>query len=206
MFSSQTEGNGLSLETDNNSITRCAWATNDLLTQYHDTEWGIPLHDDQRLFELLILEGMQAGLSWHTVLKKRHAFRMAFDDFQAKKISKYSQQKVEQLLQNTSIIRNRRKILAVIKNATSYMSIQKEYGSFDHYIWQFVDGKPIQNYWTHHQHVPSNTAASDAMSKDLKHRGCSFVGTTICYAFMQAAGMVNDHTTNCFRYTQIQIP
>ncbi len=188
------------METNTNSITRCTWATNDLLIQYHDTEWGIPLHDDQRLFEFLILEGMQAGMSWHTVLKKRQAFRTAFDNFQARKISKYPHEKVEQLLQNTSIIRNRLKILAAIKNATSYMSIQKEYGTFDHYIWQFVDGKPIQNHWPHHQHVPSYTAASDSMSKDLKHHGFSFVGSTICYAFMQATGMVNDHTTNCFLY------
>ena len=185
-------------------MTRCAWATNELLIRYHDDEWGVPLHDDQQLFELLILEGMQAGLSWHTILQKRHAFRLAFDNFDATKISTYHQRKVEQLLKNAAIIRNRLKITAAIKNATSYLEVKKEFKSFDRYIWQFVEGQPILNSWTHSQNIPCHTTESDAMSKDLKHRGFSFVGSTICYAFMQATGMVNDHTVNCFRYSKIR--
>ncbi|GJL52030.1 DNA-3-methyladenine glycosylase I [Candidatus Nitrospira salsa] len=185
-------------------MTRCTWATKDLLIAYHDSEWGVPLHDDQQLFEFLILEGMQAGLSWHTILQKRLAFRLAFNNFEAKKISRYSPQKVTQLLHNADIIRNRLKITAALSNAKSYLRIQKTFESFDQYIWQFVDGKPIQNHWTHHQKVPCRSTISDAMSKDLKQRGFSFVGSTICYAFMQAIGMVNDHTTDCFRFSQLQ--
>ncbi|MGB0910643.1 MAG: DNA-3-methyladenine glycosylase I [Nitrospirales bacterium] len=181
-------------------MTRCIWATNDRLIHYHDQEWGIPLHNDQRLFEFLILEGMQAGLSWHTILQKRDAFRLAFDDFRATKISQYQQPKIQQLLNNADIIRNRLKISAAIQNAKSYLVIQKEFGSFDRYIWQFVEGKPIQNHWKNLQKVPCRTPTSDSMSKDLKQRGFAFVGPTICYAFMQATGMVNDHTTDCFRY------
>jgi len=184
-------------------MTRCAWATKDLDITYHDHEWGVPLHDDQQLFEFLILEGMQAGLSWHTILQKRIALRMAFDHFDARKISRYGPRKIQQLLQNADIIRNRRKIAAAVDNAKSYLQIQQHVESFDHYIWQFVDGQPIQNRWANHQTVPCRSTISDAMSKDLKQRGFSFVGSTICYAFMQATGMVNDHTTDCFRHAQI---
>ncbi len=181
-------------------MTRCAWATNELLIRYHDSEWGIPLHDDQRLFEFLILEGMQAGLSWHTILQKRDAFRFAFDNFHARKISTYDPPKIEQLLNNVDIIRNRLKIMAAIHNAKAFLEIQKQYGSFDCYIWQFVGGNPLLNMWREHQHVPCRTQESDAMSKNLKQYGFTFVGPTICYAFMQATGMVNDHTIDCFRY------
>ncbi len=184
-------------------IIRCTWATNEHLSQYHDTEWGVPLHDDRMLFEFLILEGAQAGLSWNTVLQKRAAFREAFDHFDAARIAKYNQRKVQQLLQNTGIIRNRLKIHSAISNAQAFLVIQKEFGSFDEYIWQFVKGRPIHNRWKSLKNLPAHTAESDAMSKDLKRRGFSFVGTTICYALMQATGMVNDHTTDCFRYPAI---
>ena len=184
-------------------MTRCTWATNDLLIRYHDEEWGVPLHDDQRLFEFLILEGMQAGLSWQTILLKRQEFRMAFDHFEATKIAGYRQPKIQRLLKNAGIIRNRLKILAAIKNAEAFLDVKKEFGAFDRYIWQFVQGQPIQNNWTQPKDIPSRTIESDAMSKDLKQRGFSFVGSTICYAFMQATGMVNDHITACFRYSQI---
>ena len=183
-------------------MSRCLWATNDLLIRYHDEEWGVPLHDDRRLFEFLILEGMQAGLSWLTILKKRQAFRLAFDNFQAQKIAAYQQRKVLQLLQNSDIIRNRLKIKAAIQNAKSFLEIKNEFQNFDEYIWQFVGGNPLKNRWTQHRDVPCRSTESDAMSKDLKRRGFSFVGSTICYSFMQATGMVNDHTTDCFRYHQ----
>ncbi|GJL66906.1 MAG: DNA-3-methyladenine glycosylase I [Nitrospirales bacterium] len=185
-------------------MTRCAWATQELLVTYHDREWGVPLHDDQQLFEFLILEGMQAGLSWHTILRKRQAFRLAFDNFEAEKMSRYSQKTIQQLLQNPDIIRNKLKITAAIDNAKSYLAIQKTFESFDRYIWQFIDGTPVQNRWRHHQDVPCRSTISDTLSQDLKQRGFSFVGPTICYAFMQATGMVNDHTTDCFRYAQLQ--
>ncbi len=185
-------------------MMRCTWANNELLINYHDQEWGVPLHDDQQLFEFLILEGMQAGLSWHTILQKRNAFRQAFDNFDANMMAKYRQRKIQQLLTNAGIIRNRLKIKAAINNAQSYLELQNAYTSFDRYIWQFVNGTPIQHRWTHQQKVPCRSAESDAMSKDLKQHGFSFVGSTICYAFMQATGMVNDHTTRCFRYTQIR--
>ena len=184
-------------------VIRCTWATNEHLSQYHDAEWGVPLHDDRLLFEFLILEGAQAGLSWNTVLQKREAFREAFDHFDATRIAKYNQRKVHQLLQNAGIIRNRLKIHSAISNAQAFLVIQKEVGSFDEYIWQFVKGRPIHNRWKSLKDVPAHTAESDAMSKDLKRRGFSFVGTTICYALMQATGMVNDHTTDCFRYQTI---
>lgn len=179
---------------------RCSWCSNDpLYIAYHDTEWGVPIYDDQLLFEFLILEGMQAGLSWHMILQKREAFRIAFDNFDAKKIAKYDQRKINLLLTNPGIIRNKLKINATVKNAESFLKVQKEWGNFSSYIWHFVDGHPIINHWKNVKQVPSKTDISDAMSKDLKKRGFKFVGSTICYAFMQAVGMVNDHTTDCFR-------
>lgn len=185
--------------------TRCAWCTHDpLYIDYHDNEWGVPIHDDRLLFEFLILEGMQAGLSWFTILKKRPAFRIAFSNFDAKKIAKFDEKKINALLNNADIIRNKLKIRASISNAKAYLAIQKEWGSFAKYIWHFVDGHPIQNKWHKHNQVPAKTAISDAMSKDLKKRGFKFIGSTICYAFMQAVGMVNDHSTQCFRYKAIK--
>lgn len=182
---------------------RCDWAKNELAIDYHDTEWGVPLHDDQRLFEFLILEGAQAGLSWDTVLAKRENYRKAFDNFDAKKIAKYDEKKCAELLQNQGIIRNRLKIASAIRNAKCYLEIVEKEGSFDKYIWSFVDGKPIVNVWDNIKQVPASTPISDAMSKDLKKRGFNFVGSTIMYAFMQATGMVNDHLTNCFRYKEV---
>ncbi len=184
--------------------TRCSWATNTLLIQYHDHEWGVPLHDDRQLFEFLILEGAQAGLSWNTILQKREAFRTAFDHFDAASIARYDAQKMQRLLNNPGIIRNRLKIQAAVSNAHAFLSVQKEIGSFDQYIWQFVKGRPIQNRWKSPKDVPCHTPASDAMSRDLKRRGFKFVGSIICYAFMQATGMVNDHTTDCFRYRALR--
>ncbi|PKQ61497.1 DNA-3-methyladenine glycosylase [Labilibaculum manganireducens] len=186
------------------SKTRCAWAGNDALyCDYHDSEWGVPLHDDRMLFEFLILEGAQAGLSWITILRKRENYRKAFDYFDPNVIVNYTQQKVDELLQNEGIIRNKLKITSAIKNAKAFLEVQKEFGSFDHYIWSFTDGKTIQNHWTSMSEVPASTPESEAMSKDLKKRGFKFVGPTICYAFMQATGMVNDHTTDCFRYKSV---
>ena len=184
-------------------VLRCAWVTNERLTQYHDVEWGVPLHDDQRLFEFLVLEGAQAGLSWHTVLQKREAFRQAFDQFNAECIARYTAQKIRQLLNNASIIRNRLKINSAIQNAKAYLAIQQEYVSFDEYIWQFVEHQPIVNYWKTAKDVPCYTKESIVMSKDLKRKGFSFVGATICYAFMQATGMVNDHTVDCHRHKEL---
>lgn len=186
------------------TITRCSWATNALLTQYHDEEWGVPVHDDRRLFEFLILEGAQAGLSWNTILQKREAFRTAFDHFDPASIARYDARKIQRLLSNPGIIRNRLKIHAAISNARAFLMVQKEVGSFDEYIWTFVDGRPIFNCWKSPRDVPCNTPTSDTMSRDLKRRGFKFVGSTICYAFMQAIGMVNDHTTACFRYRQLR--
>ena len=183
---------------------RCGWGTGDpLYLQYHDEEWGVPVHDDRRLFEMLVLEGAQAGLSWLTVLRKREAFREAFDHFDPLKVSRYSQKRVGKLLHNSEIIRNRLKIEAAIKNARAFLQVNKEFGSFDRYLWQFIDYKPMQNRWTRLKDIPARTPESDAMSKDLKKRGFSFVGSTICYAFMQAVGMVNDHVTSCFRYKDL---
>lgn len=185
-------------------MKRCAWAHSDpLYIAYHDTEWGVPIYDDQLLFEFLILEGMQAGLSWFTILKKRPAFRKAFGNFDAKKIVKYDQHRIDLLLENPGIIRNKLKIRAVIQNAQAYLQIKKEWSSFSQYIWHFVDGLPMQNHWKNIKQVPAKTAISDEMSKDLKKRGFSFVGSTICYAFMQAVGMVNDHTIDCFRHKEL---
>ena len=181
------------------SITRCQWVTTDdqLYIDYHDHEWGIPLHNDDKLFEFLILEGFQAGLSWITILRKRENFRKAFDDFQATKIVEYDTEKIEELMQNAGIIRNRLKIEGAITNARIFLEIQAEYGSFDKYIWQFIGGQTLVNQWYSHKEVPASTEVSDAMSKALKKRGFKFIGTTICYAFMQATGMVNDHLVDC---------
>jgi DNA-3-methyladenine glycosylase I len=187
------------------NITRCDWAKNELAILYHDREWGVPQHDDRVLFEFLVLEGAQAGLSWDTILRKRDSYRAAFDNFDATAISGYRQRKIDSLMRNEGIVRNRLKVLSVVKNAKVFIEVQREYGSFDKYVWQFVAGKPLVNSWTNLKQVPSRTAESDAMSKDLKKRGCSFVGSTICYAFMQAMGMVNDHLVTCLRYRQIKL-
>lgn len=185
---------------------RCAWAGDDALYQnYHDTEWGVPLHDDQKLFELLILEGAQAGLSWITILRKRENYRAALDNFAAHKIARYTPEKIESLMQNSGIVRNRLKLNSVVINAQQFLAVQAEFGSFDQFIWQFVGGAPLQNVRRDMSQVPSSTVESDAMSKVLKKRGFKFVGSTICYAFMQATGMVNDHTTNCVRQAEIRI-
>ncbi|HEX5133317.1 MAG TPA: DNA-3-methyladenine glycosylase I [Candidatus Krumholzibacteria bacterium] len=182
---------------------RCAWPGDDpLMLAYHDEEWGTPLHDDRRLFEFLILEGAQAGLSWRTILHKRANYRRAFDRFDAKKIAAYRAADVRRLLGDAGIVRNRLKIESTIDNASAFLAVQREFGSFDAYIWSFVGGKPVQNAWESLRELPAKTAISDAMSKDLKKRGFRFVGSTICYAFMQATGMVNDHTATCFRHKQ----
>ncbi len=183
-------------------MKRCEWATDvDILyTDYHDKEWGIPVFDDRELFEMLILEGAQAGLSWITILKKREHYRKVFNQFDASKIARYTDRKCASLLKDPGIVRNRLKVNATVVNAQCYLDILEEYESFSAYIWQFVDGKPIKNRWASMQDVPVTTKQSDAMSKDLKKRGFKFVGSTICYAYMQAVGMVNDHTTDCFCY------
>ena len=187
-----------------NTLHRCGWCVGDPLYEaYHDNEWGVPVYDDDKLFEFLILETFQAGLSWITVLRKRENFRVAFDNFDYKKISKYSQEKVDELLNNPGIIRNKLKIRATISNAQAFMKIQEEFGSFSTYIWQFVNGKPIKNSFKSYKDAPANTPLSDLISKDLKKRGFKFVGTTVVYAHMQATGMVNDHEVNCFRYNQV---
>jgi DNA-3-methyladenine glycosylase I len=186
------------------TIKRCHWATNELNIPYHDEEWGVPLHDDRRLFELLILEGAQAGLSWDTVLKKRPRYREVFDGFDVVKVARYDKKKVRELLRDAGIIRNKLKIAATISNAQAFLKTQEEFGSFDKYIWQFVGGKPKQNAWKTHKRLPAKTVESDAMSKDLQKRGFRFVGSTICYAFMQATGMVNDHLVACFRYEDLE--
>lgn len=184
--------------------TRCAWGTAlPEYIEYHDREWGVPVHDDRTLFEFLILEGAQAGLSWSIILKKRENYRVAFDHFDPHKVAQYGEQKVAELLSNPGIVRNKLKIAAAIQNAKSFLAIQDEFGSFDAYIWGFVDGKPRQNAWVSLSQIPAKTSESDAMSKDLKQRGFKFVGSTICYAFMQAVGMVNDHTVDCFRYREL---
>ena len=184
-------------------IIRCGWATNDLAILYHDREWGVPQHDDRVLFEFLVLEGAQAGLSWDTILRKRENYRAAFDDFDAKTISRYNQRKLDSLMRDQGIVRNRLKILSAAKNAKVFLEVQAEFGSFDRYVWQFVGGKPRVNALKSLQRAPSRTTESDALSKDLKKRGFTFVGSTICYAFMQAVGMVNDHVVTCFRYRQV---
>lgn len=187
---------------------RCAWLkyngkTPKLYVKYHDKEWGVPIHDDRLLFEFLILEGAQAGLNWLTILKKRDNYRKAYDNFDPTKVAKYNDNKQQELLQNEGIIRNRLKIAASIVNAKAFLEIQKEFGSFDKYIWTFTNGKTIQNRWESSEALPASTLISDAMSKNFKMRGFKFVGSTICYAFMQAIGIVNDHTTDCFRYKKL---
>jgi len=184
--------------------TRCDWAGSDpLYTAYHDTEWGVPVHDDRLLFEFLILEGAQAGLSWITILKKRENYRKAYDGFDPRKMARYDGKKVKALLNNRGIVRNRLKVAASINNAKAFLKVQKEFGSFDRYIWQFVSGKPIRNKFKTIKDLPAKTSESDAMSTDLKKRGFRFVGATICYAHMQATGMVNDHIASCFRYREL---
>ena len=185
--------------------TRCAWVNggNALYYDYHDKEWGVPVHDDRLLFEFLTLEGAQAGLSWATVLNKREGYRALFDNFEIEKVAQYDQAKIDDLLQNPAIVRNKLKVNSTVTNARLILEIQQEFGSFDAYIWQFVGGTTLQNEWQDMRDVPTSTAVSDAMSKDLKKRGFKFIGTTICYAFMQATGMVNDHSTDCFCYKNL---
>jgi DNA-3-methyladenine glycosylase I len=184
---------------------RCTWAPIDkpLYLAYHDQQWGVPVHDDRELFEMLVLEGAQAGLSWETILNKRAAYVRAFDRFEAAKVARYDAKKVRALLADAGIVRNRLKVASAITNARAFLAIQEEQGSFDRYIWGFVGGKPKQNAWSHQRQIPARTPESDAMSRDLKRRGFGFVGSTICYAFMQSCGLVNDHLTGCFRYRQV---
>jgi len=189
-------------KTPDKNVVRCAWASNDLSILYHDREWGVPQHDDRVLFEFLILEGAQAGLSWDTILRKRENYRAAFDGFDPKKIARYDRRKTLRLLQDEGIIRNRLKVASAIGNAKAFLAVQEEFGSFHRYIWQFVGGNPLVNARRLGGKIPASTQESDAMSKDLKKRGFKFVGSTICYAFMQACGMVNDHAVECFRYQQ----
>lgn len=185
---------------------RCGWVTDSPLYQdYHDREWGVPVHDDRALFERIVLEGAQAGLSWYTILRKREHYREAFDGFDPVKVAAYDDHKIEQLMNNEGIVRNRAKIVSAVRNARCLIEVQQEFGSFDAYIWRFVGGSPIRNRWDHLQDVPASTPISEAMSKDLKKRGFTFVGPTICYALMQATGMVQDHVTSCFRYHEIAI-
>ena len=185
------------------TIQRCGWARTELSIAYHDKEWGVPLHDDRALFEFLVLEGAQAGLSWETILKKRDNFRVAFDNFDPRVVAEYDQRKVDELLANPGIIRNQLKISAAIQNAKAFLAVQEEFGSFDAYVWRFVGGWPKRNTRRTLRQIPARTPESDALSKDLSRRGFTFVGPTICYAFMQAVGMVNDHTVKCFRYAEI---
>ena len=185
-------------------ISRCAWAGSDpLYLRYHDTEWGTPAHDDRRLFEMLVLEGAQAGLAWITILRKREGYREAFDGFDPAAVARYDRHRVARLLTNRNIVRNRLKVEATVTNARAFLQVQDEQGSFDAYIWRFVDGRPTQNRWTRLSAIPAETAASTTMSNDLKRRGFTFVGPTICYAFMQATGMVNDHLVDCFRHKEL---
>jgi DNA-3-methyladenine glycosylase I len=185
-------------------VNRCEWAGSDeMYIAYHDLEWGVPLHDERRLFEMLILEGAQAGLSWRTILNKRENYRVAFDGFDPQKVSAYADADLERLLKNPGIVRNRLKVQSAVKNARGVLEIQEQFGSFDAFLWRYVDGQPIQNAWHTMAELPANTELSDRLSKDLKKRGFSFVGSTICYAFMQAVGMVNDHVVDCFRYEAV---
>jgi DNA-3-methyladenine glycosylase I len=186
------------------SLRRCRWADNASpeMTRYHDDEWGVPTYADRHLFELLILEGAQAGLAWATILKKRAGYRQAFDDFNAEKVARYSDREIDALLNNPAIVRNRLKVRSAVANARAFLQVQEDFGSFSDYIWQFIGGRPIQNRWRRFEDIPTSTAESDAMARDLKKRGFQFVGTTICYAYMQAVGMVNDHTIDCFRHSQ----
>lgn len=184
--------------------SRCDWAKSEPNTSYHDQEWGVPQHDDRALFELLILEGAQAGLSWTTILNKRDGYRRAFDKFDARRVARYDARKIKQLMADAGIVRNRLKIAATVQNAKAFLAMQKEFGSFDAYVWRFVGNRPIQNSRRSLSELPARTAESDAMSKDLKKRGFKFVGSTICYAFMQATGMVNDHLVGCFRHEEVK--
>jgi DNA-3-methyladenine glycosylase I len=186
------------------NLRRCQWATDELNIAYHDTEWGVPVHDDRLLFEFLLLEGAQAGLSWSTILRKRENYRAAFDHFDAAKIARYGERKQSALLADAGIVRNRLKIAAAIANAQAFLEVRKEFGSFDRYIWDFVGGRPLRNSWRSIDQLPAKTAQSDAMSRDLAKRGFRFVGSTICYAFMQATGLVNDHLVECFRYREVE--
>lgn len=186
------------------TVHRCAWAGSDPLYQeYHDREWGVPLHTDRVLFEMLILEGAQAGLSWITILRKRKNYRKAFDRFDPKKVARYDARKIASLLNDAGIVRNRLKVASAVSNAKAFLAVQKEFGSFERYIWRFVEGKPVINHFRSLKEVPARTPVSDAMSRDLRKRGFRFVGSTICYAFMQACGLVNDHETGCFRHRQV---
>ena len=182
---------------------RCSWPTTDLDIEYHDTEWGVPVHDDRRLFEFLTLEGAQAGLSWSTVLKKRPTYRLAFDDFDPARVARFTPARVERLMKDPGIVRHRQKVESTVSNAKAFLDVQKEFGSFDRYVWQFVGGVPRKEKRGKLSSIPARTAESDALSKDLKRRGFKFVGSTICYAFMQAVGMVNDHVVTCFRYNEV---
>ena len=185
------------------TVNRCAWAKNELAVRYHDKEWGVPVYDDHTLFEFLVLEGAQAGLSWDTILKKRDHYRRVFDNFDPARVANYSEQKIDALLADQGIVRNRLKVQSAVKNARAFLQIQEKCGSFSAYAWRFVDGRTLRNAWSSVDQIPAQTAASDAMSKGLKKFGFSFVGSTICYAFMQAVGMVNDHTQDCFRYLKV---
>jgi DNA-3-methyladenine glycosylase I len=181
------------------SVERCAWATNDLEIAYHDTEWGVPVHDDAVFFEFLLLEGAQAGLSWDTILRKRENYRRIFADFDARAVARFSRARIERILKDPGIVRNRLKVEGAVKNAKAFLAVQDEFGSFDRYVWRFVDGRPLRNSWRSRSQLPASTPLSDALSKDLKKRGFTFVGTTICYAFMQAVGLVDDHIVTCFK-------
>lgn len=190
--------------TVNHEPVRCAWAGNDLLYQaYHDREWGVPVHDDRLLFEFLVLEGAQAGLSWITILRKRDAYRQAFSNFDPVLVARYDDLKVAELLANPGIVRNRLKVASAVRNARAFLDLQQEFGSFDAYLWRLVDGQPLQNAWAGMADVPARTPLSDSLSRDLKRRGFNFVGSTICYALLQAVGVVNDHTTDCFRWREL---
>ena len=187
-------------------MTRCGWAKGDVYVAYHDTEWGVPVHDDRLLFEFLVLEGAQAGLSWSTILNKRDNYRKAFDYFDPKKVARYDARRVRKLLADPGIVRNKLKVASAITNAKAFLAVQKEFGTFDNYIWQFVEGRrPRHNAWKTLKEIPARTAESDAMSKDLIRRGFKFVGSTICYAHMQATGMVNDHLVECFRHKEVKL-
>ncbi len=188
------------VRTHDQTLTRCGWANSELSIRYHDEEWGVPVHDDRTLFEFLILEGAQAGLSWNTILNKRDNYRRAFDSFDPQRVARFDQRKIKKLLADPGIVRNKLKVASSVENAKAFLRVQKEFGSFDRYIWQFVGGNPKANRWKSLKQVPARTPESDAVSKDLKRLGFNFVGSTICYAFMQAVGMVNDHVVDCFRH------
>ena len=196
-------GNGVFVTSHVATMTRCPWAVSPLMAEYHDTEWGVPVHNDRKLFEFLVLEGAQAGLSWATVLRRRDAYRRAFAGFDPVKVAAFDDSDIARLVGNASIIRNRQKIAGTVTNARRFLDVQREFGSFDAYVWGFVDGAPIKNAFQSLKELPAKTEVSDRLSKDLKKRGFAFVGSTICYAHMQATGMVNDHLADCFRYNQV---